>query len=366
MGMNTAVFIFILCIFGILACNPTKKVKIKECAVFRKDSIKLDIYVEKQFTPTLRSSITYTKEGYFIQLGKKCILFYNNEGKLTDSVFVNFPSYSFYTWFASDVNHIYFLDEKKNTLTLISKKGIQKVWDLNSLPESFHSEFFILGNPPEVKQDTLFSFYLPKKFEEVNKYYKSSGDMSIKLLDSNCVIVKQNNPFPAIYTQKKGYYSDIAFRVINQSNLVYSFNHCDTLFVYNRNSNTIKTYSLKSPFFTLPPAKDEKNKTSEYRSKYATESSIYWRLYFDPFKNLYYRIVLHKEKYHNTDGTVTPAHQKAWSLQVINQQFELLYEIKFPSKKYDFNSLLVTSKGICIAPFKQYSGYLTYEVFSIK
>lgn len=115
----------------------------------------------------------------------------------------------------------------------------------------------------------------------------------------------------------------------------------------------------------MPTTKDENNKTTEYRSKYATENSVYWRLYFDPYRNLYYRVVLHKEKYYNKDGTVNPAHQKAWSLQVINEHFELLYEITFPSKKYDFNSLLILPKGIAVALFKPQSQYLTYEILAV-
>lgn len=358
----TILFIFI---GGILSCKSAKKVKIEDCNNFKKDSVKLDIHIGKQFTPSIRSSIAFTKDGYFIRLTKKCILLYNKKGRLADSISVNLPSYSFYTWFVSDTNHFYFFNEQKNTLTLINKKATQKVWNLSSLPKTFLDEFFILGNPPEVIKDTLFAFYLPKNFEQPNKYYKLSGDVSIKLLDSICTIIKQINPFPAIYTQKKGYYSDIAFRVINNSSIVYSFNHCDSLFEYNRNSGIMTRHSVKSPFFTLPPPKDEKNKTSEYRSKYATESSAYWRLHYDPYKNLYYRVVLHKEKYYNKDGTVNAAHQRAWSLQVINSQFRLIYEIKFPPKKYDFNSLLVTPEGICVALFKPSSEYLTYEVFDI-
>ncbi len=51
---------------------------------------------------------------------------------------------------------------------------------------------------------------------------------------------------------------------------------------------------------------------------------------------------------------------------MISTDFKLLYEIDFPPKKYDFNSILITPKGICIALFSSYSGYLTYEVFHIK
>lgn len=360
---SLCVLFFLLFLY---ACGQSKKVPINKCEIYKKDSIRLGLFVGNHFLPSMRSSLAYLKDGYFAQLTKNNILLYTLQGKLVDSIRVKVPPYEFYTWFASDIHHFYFFDEARNTFTLLGKGTPPRTWSFNSLPKTFTDSFLILGNPPEVIQDTLFAFYLPKKFEQANIYYKTSGDISLKLLDSTMHIIKKIEPFPSIYTQKKGYFSDIAFRVINQSNIVYSFNHNDSLFVYDRNTTTTKSYPIKSKFFTLPPPKDEQNKTAFYRSQYATENSSYWRLHYDPFQKCYYRIVLHAEKYTNVDGTVNSAHQKPWSLQVISTEFKLLQEITFPGKKYDFNSLWVTPKGICVALFKPSSGYVTYEVFVIK
>lgn len=132
--MRKAIIIILLSlVLGIFSCKPKNKVKIIDYTQLKKDSIQLDIPIQGQFTPALRNSIAYVKEGYFARLTPKSILFYDTQGKLTDSFSVNnLPAYSFYTWFASDKDHFYFLNEQANTITLIGK-NTYKTWDLNTL-----------------------------------------------------------------------------------------------------------------------------------------------------------------------------------------------------------------------------------------
>ncbi len=164
--------IFLVLVLLSISCQFTERTKILDANTFNRDSIILDIYTGKQFTPAIRNSITYLKDGYFANISRKSILFYNIKGKLTDSISVSLPSYSFYTWSALDANHFYFLDEEKNSLILVDKTTPRKIWNLNSLPELFLNQFFIIGNPPTVIQDTLFAFYVPKKMVFTSDKYR--------------------------------------------------------------------------------------------------------------------------------------------------------------------------------------------------
>lgn len=107
-----------------------------------------------------------------------------------------------------------------------------------------------------------------------------------------------------------------------------------------------------------------------YNQKYETEEPRYWQVMYDPYREQYYRIVLHRQKYAN-DIRVNQFHEKPWSIMVFDKNFRKLGEDNFPAKKFFPEDLFVGKEGLYVSNAAVEKGgkinkYLSFTLFKVK
>ena len=166
------------------------------------------------------------------------------------------------------------------------------------------------------------------------------------------------------------YYEDTPSRVRNSKNQsVVSFGFSDSIYVLSeKDTLRIEAKSGHSKEFRPFDPKEEANMT--YIEEYFVEETRYYRIIFDGYRNLYYRVVLHGIPYRNGDGTKNLYQDKPFSILILNENFQTLCEYSFPAKTYDFRNMVVTNEGLWISTGNDLNpaspqNALEYELFQI-
>ena len=171
----------------------------------------------------------------------------------------------------------------------------------------------------------------------------------------NRKILKNTGAFPGKY--KKGESWHLVGYSINKiltgkGNLVISYPVSDELYCYNSNDSLVSTISIPSGYlekYSFPPFDVQKRGDAAYKVSYVAELGMYYNLIYDPYREVYYRVVLHPQKFRNEDRTSNNYNDRAWSIMVIDKNFHLLSENYFEARKYRFSYVIVTSKGLLIS-----------------
>jgi hypothetical protein len=120
----------------------------------------------------------------------------------------------------------------------------------------------------------------------------------------------------------------------------------DSLYIYNLKFELIKKVAAKSHFLnTIEPIK--KGSNPEMHLHHAIYSGLYRRILYDPYRDCYYRMVIHGRDTHKQSDTNSRAFELSeFSVMVLNSEFEIIAESKFEGGQYNIFTSFVSKRGL--------------------
>lgn len=201
-----------------------------------------------------------------------------------------------------------------------------------------NSNYLLLGNS---SRDTGFG----KKNERLI-YYNNVKPLLLVNINDSASFCKSICKFPDEYINTGNNYDD-AFPSAcfgRDNNICVSFGADNNLYLYN-DSNLLLIKSAKSKYIDrFEPYPDEKQFDMLFLKNYKFEEPKYLNIVFDPWENLFYRIVKHR-MVQKTEGHVV---EYFWSVIVLDPELNVKGEEKF-SYKFSPNFFLPTPFGILMA-----------------
>lgn len=156
--------------------------------------------------------------------------------------------------------------------------------------------------------------------------------------------------------------------VNDQNQLVYSFPGYEKLIKYNLQEEKTENFQAESKYISYF-VEYEKSLYDRAKPKEALEyfmtTSCYGAVYYDPFKNIYYRIALLPvvEKFANYGRKRAP--QKRISIVVLNSDFKYLCELQLEKDKYKMFSGFVSADGLNIQNITDDDATMDFTTFAL-
>lgn len=185
--------------------------------------------------------------------------------------------------------------------------------------------------------------------EAVRKYAARNHTILFYLNDYDACNYFTFGQFPTNYKAGNMYGNEHYQACINSSGqYVFSYAANDSLFVYDAEGCFIGKYEAKSNY-SKPFVKYDYDKVSDlsYKRKYTMSNHAYDKVIYDEFRNLYYRFYKKKVSYINEDGKIIKPDAIPWTIIILNDEFEKLYEVEIDDK-YSIWSFITTKQGIYI------------------
>jgi hypothetical protein len=141
--------------------------------------------------------------------------------------------------------------------------------------------------------------------------------------------------------------------------IIYSFDDSNTVLLYDELNNSYREVILECPLFRENSAFDQASTMDHnYLAKYYTENDRFNNFIFDPFHNMYYRIMGKGAQFVNSDGTINS--DKEFIILVYDDAFRLLKQIAFPSKVYNQFMLFCTKDLVYLVTSTNFSDPLMH------
>ncbi len=198
-------------------------------------------------------------------------------------------------------------------------------------------------------------------------FYTKRVEAKLNLLNGEVAFL--NYHFPERY--RKAFYGQnvFPFRAVNGPLHIISFENDDSLYVFNRESNSLKKYPCRSrfqkidfiPFDTSFYNSDNRiNRLSEHM----TVSPAYKKILFDPYRNLYYRFFLREMPLKDDKGIYNNLSKKDIIIMVLDNNFNIIAENNIGTSYLPYYSF-VTRKGLYVGTTPKKNTNPKYAYFSI-
>lgn len=261
------------------------------------------------------------------------------------------------------IDSIYLLTE--DIIYLIDNKG--HLTNTIEIPSIKGYYFFASSLFPFYIIDSLAFFYkypegIINSLDKYHEFINSDREVCYDIKHQQFIDLKNKIHYPKELKYHFKYVFN-PYRIIDDKmNLIYSFEHSDTVTLLNYTSQNIQTFSIKSKFFENNNDFDfEKINNFSEIAKYLIQNSRYHSILYDPYRELYYRIHLCKYTYYNKDNSINLRTDVPWSILVCNKEFKVIKEILFEPRTYYFNHIIITKDGLLI---KKQSYANTYSLFN--
>lgn len=291
------------------------------------------------------------KSNYLYRLNQdnKIIEIYDlNKKKFKKNIGLDFKCSGFCI---DNTNNIYALIDEKNIILNIDSLGkITKVYNLNKLlnkNKTIQRVIYSYTEQPLLFYSSLLIFNVvvnvpPPKFYK----YETIGIFNTE--NKELILTAK---FPKTMDDGKdrfGYYPN--FTIVDNM-LICSFATDHRLYFYNLEGKLISSKECKSKYISKFPITDlTKFNDRAYNAKFQNEMPMYYNLIYDKYRELIYRICLHKQNNINQEtGFVNDFIDREWSLMILNKEFKILKEIKFPPRIFNFQEICVTKDGLLIS-----------------
>lgn len=257
-------------------------------------------------------------------------------------------------FYVGSPDSIYLSLKYSNQVVLINKEGaLLNRWVLND-PVSFYTDYWLsasAGDWMEIVNNQLYTAHAPR----VNDYTQIPDTKPVLIYNlQERKVIANPGAYPESYHQGVWWHlvGMTANKAVNKKGeVLISFPVEHALFLYN-NDSLIQTTATESRYlkkYEFPSFDNEQRSNTAYKVKYVSTLGYYYSLIYDPFRNIYYRVVLHPQDYRNADNTVNMDADRSWSVMILDEDLNVLSETYFPSKKYLYYNLIVTKAGLLIS-----------------
>jgi hypothetical protein len=218
-----------------------------------------------------------------------------------------------------------------------------------------------------LQQSDLVNYGLDKSERE--RIYKT-GFLAVVLFENDSAYVgDERGRRPQEFLDNYYYEDNPSICYDPNNNAIVSFGFSDSIFVVENQKQSSKL--VRSSYVdSHKPFDANRELDMSYIEQYFVQQTLYYRILSDPYRDLYYRIVIHGLPYKNDDETKNTFWDKPFSIIVTNSEFQTLGEVKFPAKTYDFGNIIVSEVGIGLSLNHELnenlsSDTLTYEVYEV-
>ena len=241
-----------------------------------------------------------------------------------------------------------------NTFYLVSAAGrILKEWHVH-LPNPLKNhrlmdtQQFLLLNDSTVFCAVSFDHneYLSNPMLQ-RMYFSGPLGVVLTLRSDSAVVERILGRFPDRYLDRYFDETHAKYAVGNGGLLVFSFRTEDSLFVLDSNGQLSRSYAGHGAF-VMPEPLHSNYERDEWR-EYNCENSFYHKITWDRYRGLYYRQFLYPIDMINPDGTANSPLDRAWSLIILDSNFNVLGEARFEAREYDLRFLHVLPSGVLLS-----------------
>ncbi len=390
--MNNRLFFAVLTLIGLLlfSCKDKKQVGHWDDSATLKEEAVLTLQLDSGTAFSMSSfGITDTKQGeVFTMLNRydKSIKVFNIENPQNNkTIYLEEKGANGIGSFKGYLSHLYVNDDSifiyngSQNITLFLVNSKSKVLSATKLYSP--------------KEKTVHPFPQPTAHAPIlkvgNKLYFSCGCSLFQKKFSNYPMVLEFNIankklryiFPMSKKYDKGFWGSF-YRYLpaftyNSLNHKFVLNYPVDEKLYFGNEKTGKISlidkAVSSKLIKTPEPMDSDinygfSKNIDYQkiSRFTNSNSDYSAIYYDPYQNVYYRMVYIK---HTKDELKTGKVFPNFSIIVLDSNFNRLCEQFFDIEKYDYNMVLVSKKGLLIARKDLYDkndNELSFSVFKVK
>lgn len=215
-------------------------------------------------------------------------------------------------FYFSSFDSIFLLYNPTNDIFLIdAQENLINSWNVSSARSNGIDMFlytYFSSAPLLFKKDRLYAFQQTElrdygsSIEERKIIFETGFEACIQLETDTAYVVNEMGFYPHSFLDKY-FYEDTPSRIRNSKNeRVISFGFTDSIYVLSEmDTLQVEVRSNSSKEFRSFDPKQETN--MNYIEEYFVEETRYYRIILDPYRNLYYRVVLHGIPYRNDDGT---------------------------------------------------------------
>lgn len=266
-------------------------------------------------------------------------------------------------------NWLYLILRQSNQVFKVNLEGETSVVNISGDTNAFLYASF---RNPIIKHDNSLYITRKPKVETVEEIPYEKHEMVYNLKDESYSLYGE---FPDKYKQENWWHFvglGIS-KTVNKNQLFTSYPVCHNLYVHSLTDKSMLKYELKSKYlkdYDFPYYDLTKTNDVTYKISYAATLGRYVQVLYDPYRDLIYRIVALPQEYENEDGTVNSDLDRPWSIMVIDNNMNILFEQYFEGRKYNFYNILVTDEGLLVSNnhtqnpiFKP--GILSFTVFTL-
>lgn len=272
----------------------------------------------------------------------------------------SFAMKDYYLW-APD--SILLLAEGGQAIRLINSRGDSLgQWSLVKKLSDGDDQYEV-GTPPDVPMQRLGNvIYLQKSTRRVGVlssdsvrriWYAYATDIGLHPPSGQLVgPVNPLTPLPAAIRSGANFYDFLIPRIITpEGGCVRAYAFSDSVYEYDATQHLRCTQPTTSKFFfpnkALP---DGRMMDFDYLSRYILTQPRFAKILYDPYRQLYYRVLLHAVSYDNpAEGTHTAIRERPWSLLIFDENWQKRGEVVFPGGRYYWNLLFITRQGLVLA-----------------
>lgn len=279
--------------------------------------------------------------------------------------------------YVKDLNHIYITSTGQQSLFLVNDKGeILKSYDYSlsdkGEPLSYVFSASYSHNPLVFYG---FSIHLPQRMI----HYEMSGDDW--LATPICAVMDTLSgvskilplKYPLLFQEKSLINSSINVGYsfdFDGTNFIYSFMKSDSIIVTSDHVSSRK-YAAKSRYLSKVKCIPNGGDGIEAGERSLCEQEMYWHFVYDKYRDVYYRFAFSSCDFDSkTDVMELEGIRQEFSVIVMNKDFQVIKEVRFPKNKYLPKMFFVGKKGLYISENNPYNpefneNRLTFSCFEL-
>ncbi|MGY6544561.1 DUF4221 family protein [Arthrospiribacter ruber] len=165
-------------------------------------------------------------------------------------------------------------------------------------------------------------------------------------VENNLITEIPESSFPEFYHNKiwAGQDLQVSRTIDNAGRIIYSWKYLDSLIIVEgRNLN--KVFS-KSEFLNKKPTPFSMIPSSDQKAQHIIENTKYYGIYYDKYRDLYYRTVQLPGIYDKNGILKEMDSRRGFSVMVLDNNFNKIEEVRFPGGIYNIYRAFVGKQGL--------------------
>ncbi len=347
----------------LIALSGMSSEEIKNIDFKKADELIFDINDEIEVEPNFIS--------YFQDHSKAYLAYAYNSNNLVffDLKNLNIESqtkikYGFETLKIRNFDSIYYFPSESNSFRQIDTSGkiineldISKVYSASRQYLCYYFDMDLENPGFHLFMDLSYD-YAPSDF------YKQPKLLSVKINDNfKAVKFDTSIEYPQKFKEGNEFLSFYPRFVVVNGYIYYSFEKDHNIYKYDYDGKLVIQKEIKSKYIDKFIPIDTKESNVAFSSLYQIEEPTYLDMYYDRYRDLFYRVCLHRIKVRNEDGTVNDYNDKAWSIQMFDNNLRFVKEIKMDNNLTRFFDVI--PEGIVVLNKSTDDSQLVFTKFEV-